>query len=57
VDWEQATKVFKVLLISPMVGFGCAALLFLLARLIKYPSFTKRRRPDGRLRRGRFARC
>ena len=24
VDWEQATKVFKVLLISPVVGFGCA---------------------------------
>ena len=23
VDWEQATKVFKVLLISPIVGFGC----------------------------------
>jgi PiT family inorganic phosphate transporter len=38
VDWEQATKVFKVLLISPVVGFGCAALLFLLAKaLIKYP--------------------
>jgi inorganic phosphate transporter, PiT family len=38
VDWEQATKVFKVLLISPVVGFGAAALLFLLAKwLIKYP--------------------
>ena len=38
VDWEQATKVFKVLLISPIVGFGCAALLFLLAKaFIKYP--------------------
>src|SRR5215472_4869475 len=38
VDWEQATKVFKVLLISPIVGFGCAALLFLLSKaLIKYP--------------------
>jgi PiT family inorganic phosphate transporter len=38
VDWEQATKVFKVLLVSPLVGFGCAALLFLLAKaLIKYP--------------------
>ncbi len=38
VDWEQATKVFKVLLISPVVGFGCAALLFLLSKaLIKYP--------------------
>ena len=38
VDWEQATKVFKVLLVSPLVGFGCAALLFLLAKaLVKYP--------------------
>src|ERR1700743_524503 len=39
VDWEQATKVFKVLLISPIVGFGCAALLFLIAKAtIKYPA-------------------
>ena len=39
VDWEQATKVFKVLLISPLVGFGAAALLFLLSKwLIKYPT-------------------
>jgi len=39
VDWEQATKVFKVLLISPLVGFGCAALLMLLAKAtIKYPA-------------------
>jgi len=38
VDWEQATKVFKVLLISPLVGFGCAALLFLLCKaLVRYP--------------------
>jgi PiT family inorganic phosphate transporter len=38
VDWEQATKVFKVLLISPIVGFGCAFLLFLLSKaLIKFP--------------------
>ena len=38
VDWEQATKVFKVLLVSPLVGFGCAFLLFLLSKwLIKYP--------------------
>jgi PiT family inorganic phosphate transporter len=38
VDWEQATKVFKVLLISPIIGFGCAALLFLIAKwTIKYP--------------------
>ena len=39
VDWDQATKVFKVLLISPIVGFGAAALLFLLSKaLIKYPA-------------------
>ncbi len=39
VDWEQVTKVFKVLLISPIVGFGAAAILFLLSKaLIKYPA-------------------
>ncbi len=39
VDWEQAIKVLKVLLISPYVGFGAAALLMLLSkRFIKYPS-------------------
>jgi PiT family inorganic phosphate transporter len=39
VDWEQATKVFKVLLISPLIGFGAAALLMLVSkRFIKYPS-------------------
>jgi len=39
VDWEQATKVFKVLLISPLVGFGCAALLMLLSKaFVKYPA-------------------
>ena len=32
VDWEQATKVFKVLLISPVVGFTCAALLMLYSK-------------------------
>ena len=39
VDWDQVTKVFRVLLISPIVGFGCAALLFLLSKwTIKYPA-------------------
>jgi PiT family inorganic phosphate transporter len=39
VDWEQGMKVLKVLLISPVVGFGLAALLMLLAkRTIKAPS-------------------
>ena len=32
VDWEQATKVFKVLLISPIIGFCCAALLMLYSK-------------------------
>ncbi|HVT96161.1 MAG TPA: inorganic phosphate transporter, partial [Acidobacteriaceae bacterium] len=30
VDWEQAAAVFKVLLISPVIGFGCAALFLLI---------------------------
>jgi PiT family inorganic phosphate transporter len=39
VDWSQAGKVFKVLLISPVVGFVCAALLFLVTKaLVKYPA-------------------
>ena len=32
VDWEQATSVGKSLLISPLVGFICAALLLLLCK-------------------------
>jgi PiT family inorganic phosphate transporter len=32
VDWTQATKIGWSLLLSPMVGFGCAALLLLLMR-------------------------
>jgi inorganic phosphate transporter, PiT family len=39
VDWAQVTNVFKVLLISPLVGFGCAALLLLLLKvLVKNPA-------------------
>jgi len=39
VDWEQAIKVFKVLLVSPLVGFTAAALLMLLSKaFIKYPA-------------------
>jgi len=34
VDWEQVTKVFKALLISPLVGFAGAALVFLLFKLV-----------------------
>ncbi|CAN5132506.1 inorganic phosphate transporter [soil metagenome] len=36
VDWAQATKVGYSLLLSPLVGFGCAALLLLaLRKLVK----------------------
>src|SRR6202522_3760675 len=39
VDWEQVTKVFKVLAFSPVFGFVLALLLFLLSKwLIKYPA-------------------
>jgi PiT family inorganic phosphate transporter len=34
VDWGQATNVFRSLLISPVVGFVCAALLLLLLKVI-----------------------
>jgi inorganic phosphate transporter, PiT family len=38
VDWGQAANIGKSLLLSPLVGFGCAALLLLLAKaLIKDP--------------------
>ena len=39
VDWDQVTKVFRVLLISPLVGFAAAWLLMLLTKkLVKYPA-------------------
>jgi PiT family inorganic phosphate transporter len=39
VDWDQVTKVFRVLLISPLVGFTVAWLLMLLTKkLVKYPA-------------------
>jgi PiT family inorganic phosphate transporter len=41
VDWEQATKVFKVLLISPLVGFGAAALLLLLSKVFILTKWAK----------------
>lgn len=34
VEWEQVTKVFKALLISPVIGFVMAAALFFLFKLI-----------------------
>jgi len=39
VDWAQAVKVLKALLISPVVGFTIAGLLILISRaLIKFPA-------------------
>ena len=38
-DWDQAMRVLKWLLISPVLGFACAGLLlFLSKRTINYPS-------------------
>ncbi len=34
VDWAQATNIGKTLLISPLVGFACAALLLLLMKVV-----------------------
>ena len=46
VEWEQVTKVFKALLISPVVGFVCAALVFLLFKAVaKDPRLYKA--PEG----------
>jgi PiT family inorganic phosphate transporter len=41
VDWDQATKVFKVLLISPVIGFCAAALLLLLSKLFILTKWAK----------------
>jgi PiT family inorganic phosphate transporter len=39
VEWDQVTKVFRVLLISPVVGFAVAWLLMLVTKaLVKYPA-------------------
>ncbi len=46
VDWGQATKIGQSLLLSPIVGFGCAALLLLAAKaLIRDPRLYKA--PEG----------
>ena len=46
VDWAQVTKVFKALIFSPIIGFGLAALLFLLFKLVmKDPRLYKA--PEG----------
>ena len=31
VDWSQVSKVFQTLLVSPLIGFGVAAILLVLA--------------------------
>jgi inorganic phosphate transporter, PiT family len=42
VDWGQAVNIGKSLLLSPIVGFGCAALLLLVAKFfIKDPKLYK----------------
>jgi inorganic phosphate transporter, PiT family len=46
VDWGQAANIGKALLLSPIVGFGCAGLLLLLAKaLIKDPKLYQA--PEG----------
>ena len=46
VDWGQATKVGYSLLLSPVIGFACAALLLMLVRaLVKNPALY--REPKG----------
>jgi inorganic phosphate transporter, PiT family len=48
VDWAQASNVFKVLLISPVVGFVCAALLLLLLKvLVKKPELYQSPKGDA----------
>ena len=57
VDWEQAIKVLKALLISPLIGFALAGLLILLSkRLIKFPPSCMRRPRTMSRRRFPFAR-
>ena len=44
VNWAEAGKVFTSLLLSPLIGFCCAALLLLVTKkLIKAPELYKRR--------------
>lgn len=46
VDFEQVEKVFKALIVSPLIGFGGAALLFFLAKkLLRDPRLFKA--PEG----------
>ncbi|MCO6419153.1 inorganic phosphate transporter [Siccirubricoccus sp. KC 17139] len=46
VDWTQARGVFEALLLSPLVGFGCSALLLLALKLtVRVPALY--RAPEG----------
>jgi PiT family inorganic phosphate transporter len=48
VDWNQAAGVFRALLVSPLVGFGCAALLLLLLKvLVKKPELYESPKGDA----------
>jgi len=47
VNWAKAQEVFAALMISPLIGFGCAALLLLLCKvLIKNPDLYKAPKAD-----------
>ncbi|MDO9707604.1 inorganic phosphate transporter [Paracraurococcus lichenis] len=49
VDWSQARSVFEALLFSPLVGFGCAALLLLALKLVvRVPSLYQAPEGDSR---------
>jgi inorganic phosphate transporter, PiT family len=46
-DWQQAIKVLKALLISPVVGFGLAAAIIILSKwMIRYPSLYEAPKDD-----------
>ena len=58
VDWAQATKIGYSLLLSPLVGFGCAALLLLALRaLVKNRALYEAPQGQRRRRRGGSAAC
>jgi PiT family inorganic phosphate transporter len=47
VDWDQAMKVLKALLISPLIGFTVAAMLILLSKqVLKYPALYEAPKDD-----------
>ncbi len=47
VDWEQAFKVLKVLLVSPLIGFTVAGMLILLSKQVgKFPSLYEAPKDD-----------